>query len=176
MAKLTFITGGCRSGKSTYAVELAKKSGGKTAFVATAVGFDAEMRGRIKAHKAQRPAAWKTFEEPEKLSALIAQQAVAFDTVIIDCITVYLTNLMIGKKSAKEIEAEVSALITAIRSSRSRFIIVSNEVGMGIVPATALGRKFRDLAGTVNKSLAAAADRVILMVSGLPLTVKNGKT
>jgi adenosylcobinamide kinase / adenosylcobinamide-phosphate guanylyltransferase len=172
MGKLTFITGGCRSGKSTLALDLAKKRKGRTAFVATCVGFDRELRCRIRAHKGQRPAGWQTFEEPDGLSRLLPAIANDFDTVIIDCATLYITNLLVKKQGAKMIEGEMNAVIAEIRQASCDFFVVSNEVGSGIVPATALGRKFRDIAGGVNKSFAAAADRVFFMVSGIAMKVK----
>ena len=172
---MIFITGGCRSGKSTLALELARKNKGRTAFVATAVGFDGEMRKRIGDHKKLRPAGWKTFEEPDDLSGLLSSLPKDFKTVIIDCVTIYLTNLLVAKKNIKKIEEEMAAVIRAIQSSPASYIVVSNEVGAGIVPATGLGRKFRDLAGEVNKQLASAADEVYFMVSGIPMKIKNGK-
>jgi adenosylcobinamide kinase / adenosylcobinamide-phosphate guanylyltransferase len=172
MGHLTFITGGCRSGKSTLAVELARKQKSRVAYIATAVGFDAEMRKRIKEHKRGRPENWKTFEEPEKLSALLPSIEGSFDVLIIDCVTVYLTNLLVKKISVAGIEKEMYKTLTAIRNAQCRFIVVSNEVGSGIVPATALGRKFRDLAGEANKSFAAAADRVYCMVAGIAQKIK----
>ncbi len=171
MAKLIFITGGCRSGKSTLALDLAKKRGGKTAFVATAVGFDAEMRQRIREHRLQRPRGWESFEAPYALSARLASLP-AFDTVVIDCVTVYLANLMVKKRGAAAIEKEIGLVLERIRTAPGVFIVVSNEVGSGVVPAVRMGRKFRDLAGGVNKSLAAAADRVYLTVAGIPVKIK----
>lgn len=175
MGKLIFVTGGCRSGKSTLALDLAKKRKGRTAFIATAVGIDGEMRRRIKDHKSQRPAEWKTFEQPYAVSGLLGKIGADFDTIILDCVTVYLTNLLVKKYRIAEIEEEIQRVILAIKEGPCRCIIVSNEVGMGIVPATGLGRKFRDLAGGVNKQLAAAADEMYLLVSGIPLRIKNGK-
>jgi adenosylcobinamide kinase / adenosylcobinamide-phosphate guanylyltransferase len=172
MKKLTFITGGCRSGKSTLAISLAKSQKGRIAYIATAVGFDAEMRARIKKHKTERPGHWITIEEPKELSTRIFSIAELYDTVIIDCLTVYLGNRMVKKLSAENIQEETRNILKAINAAHCQFIVVSNEVGLGIVPATALGRKFRDVAGEMNKAFAAAADRVYCMVSGIPLKIK----
>jgi len=167
---ITFITGGCRSGKSTLAVDLAKKNGGPVIFIATGLAIDKEMAERIARHRTQRPKGWKTFEEPDALSKRL--KGLNRGTVIIDCITIYLTNLLMKKLSDTRIREEMATVIRRMNCSSADFIIVSNEVGMGIVPATALGRRFRDLAGEVNKQLAAAADTVYITVSGLPLKIK----
>lgn len=167
---ITFITGGCRSGKSTLAVDLARKCHGPVSFIATGLAIDKEMSARIAQHKTQRPKEWKTFEEPDALSKRLKKPHKG--TVIIDCVTIYLTNLLMRKLSDTRIGEEMTAVIGAMKGSPADFIVVSNEVGMGIVPATALGRRFRDLAGGVNKQLAAAADTVYLTVSGLPLKIK----
>jgi len=170
MGKLTFITGGCRSGKSTLAVNLAEINRGGVAFIATGLAIDEEMTERIKKHKARRPKGWVTFEEPDNLGRRLKQ--LDQRTVLIDCVTIYLANLLMKKRGDDGIIDEIADLLGVMRRSRSDFIIVSNEVGMGIVPATALGRRFRDLAGEVNKRLAEAADTVYLTVAGLPLKVK----
>lgn len=172
MGKMIFITGGCRSGKSSFAVDLAKKEMGRVAFIATAEGFDREMRERIKEHRRSRPAAWKTFEEPRDLSRLLASTAADFNLVIIDCVTIYLSNLLLKGHTPARIREEMRRVIRAIKESPCRFIVVSNEVGAGIVPVSAMGRKFRDIAGEVNKSLAAAAQRAYLLVAGIAVKLK----
>lgn len=170
-----FIIGGARSGKSAYASELAKKYGGKTAFIATARPSDDEMAERIRLHKSSRPKQWKVYEEYSSLSGCFLKIKKKFDTVIIDCISIFVSNLMCSDKKDIEIKKEISSLTRLIKKRRFNVIMVSNEVGSGIVPVNSLARRFRDLLGAVNQMLARSATRVIAMHAGIPVEIKNEK-
>ena len=176
--RLTLILGGARSGKSTYAENLAREQDGTVLYVATAVPFDDEMRLRIDRHRAERPSYWRTLEAPRQTGAAIAQ-APAADLVLLDCLTVLANNVMAPMPEPVNVEtaesalnAEIDDLLAAYAANDAEWIIVSNEVGLGIVPAYPLGRVYRDALGRANQRLAAQADRVLFMVAGLPMTVK----
>ncbi len=183
MANLTFIIGGARSGKSRYAQELALQDAGGDAvlYVATAQAGDDEMRDRIARHQQDRPGHWQTVEEPLDVAGVLQREAGAI--VLIDCLTFYVVNHMLKEGDAATCEAETWAidgaeqavvdLIGAIKSREGTVLVVSNEVGMGLVPETPLGRAFRDCAGRANQMVAQAADRVLFMVAGIPMTVKG---
>jgi len=175
MAKITFILGGARSGKSNYALELAKKHKGKIAFIATCQPFDAEMKQRIAWHKKIRPSDWQCFEEYQDITALLQRVSNKFDLVIIDCLTLLVTNLMLAGESQKSIEKIISRLLLKLKNIKARSILVSNEVGLGIVPVNKLGRDFRDIAGKVNQLAAKNAGEVFFMVSGIPWRIKCKK-
>lgn len=175
---LTLILGGARSGKSTYAENLVRGQAGTVLYVATAVPFDDEMRLRIERHKAARPSHWQTLEAPTGVGTAVAQ-APATDLVLVDCLTVLANNIIapmpepIDAEAAEAaLNAEIEALLAAYEASTVEWIIVSNEVGLGLVPVYPLGRVYRDALGRANQRLAAAADRVLFLVAGLPLTVK----
>jgi len=174
--KIVLILGGARSGKSSYAQKMAADRGGGVLFCATAQPLDEEMRQRIKAHMRSRPAGWDTLEVKDNLSAALADKTERYDTVIVDCITLLAANCVgqttSGKKAEKSVDAEISGLIGLMQRSRCSFILVSNEVGSGIVPDNALARAYRDALGNANQRLAAAADEIILMTAGLPLKLK----
>jgi len=174
--KIVLILGGARSGKSSYAQKTAADRGGSVLFCATARPLDDEMRERIEAHRRSRPAGWDTLEAKDNLAAALADKAGKYDTVIIDCITLLAANCMGdtagGAQAEQSVEAEVDGLISLMQQSRCSFILVSNEVGGGIVPENALARVYRDALGRANQRLAAAADEVILMAAGLPLKLK----
>ena len=172
MAKIIFILGGARSGKSSYAIALAKKGRRKTAFIATCQALDKEMRGRIMLHQKTRPKDWHTFEEAYNVSGLVNKIGVKFEIIIIDCITLLVSNLMLKGLSADAIQKEISSILAALNKSKARVIIVSNEVGLGIVPRNKLARNFRDLAGQVNQIIASKADEVFFMAAGIPLKIK----
>jgi len=172
MGKLTLILGGARSGKSTYALSLAGKRK-KVAFIATCQGLDKEMQERILKHQKARPKHWKTFEEPRNPAALIARIGNGFDCIIIDCLTLLVSNLILAKNKEKAILEKCAALLFCLRKNKAKVILVSNEVGLGIVPLTKLGRNFRDIAGKVNQLAAKEADEVIFSVSGIPLKIKG---
>ncbi len=178
--KSILILGGARSGKSRLAVEMAQKRGGGVLFVATAEARDGEMIGRIAAHRRSRPPRWRTLEVTTGLGARIPQKIGRAGTVIIDCITLLVNNVFekcgAGATPArleKAVGAEIQALLDCIDSSESLFIIVSNEVGLGIIPADGVSRRYRDLLGRANQMLAARADEVYLLVAGLPVVLKK---
>jgi adenosylcobinamide kinase/adenosylcobinamide-phosphate guanylyltransferase len=162
-AHLTFVLGGARSGKSAHAEALVEALPGPWVYIATAQGLDAEMHARIAAHRARRPAGWRTTEAPLDLSAALSTPA----PVLVDCLTLWVTNLMLAGR-----EPNWPALLAALDARTAPAVIVSNEVGLGIVPDNALARKFRDLAGRLHQQMAARADRVVFMVAGLPMVVK----
>ncbi|MCI0469563.1 MAG: bifunctional adenosylcobinamide kinase/adenosylcobinamide-phosphate guanylyltransferase [Nitrospirae bacterium] len=166
---MTFVTGGARSGKSKFALEKASACHGKKAYIATAQAFDDEMKARIERHKKERSCDWETFEEPLNIVALIKDIGSRYDVILLDCLTLWLSNMMLA---GKDIEAEIESFTSAIINNRSSFFIVSNEVGMGIVPDNELSRRFRDWAGYLNQRVAKAADEVYLVTVGLPLKIK----
>ena len=167
-SSLTLVLGGARSGKSRYAHELAMQSPAPWVMIATAEALDEEMRMRIALHRQERGPEWMTLEAPVDLAGALAK-APAGAALVIDCLTLWLSNLMLGGHA---IDAEIGRLDKALAARKAPTIAVANEVGLGIVPETALGRAFRDRAGTLNQHLAASATRVVLMVAGVPLTIK----
>jgi adenosylcobinamide kinase/adenosylcobinamide-phosphate guanylyltransferase len=173
--QLVLILGGVRSGKSRYAHQLASDLGNRVLFLATAEAGDDEMKHRIAQHKSSRLASWATIEEPLDIASALKPKAATADAVIIDCITIWLSNLLLRneKLSEQEMTAGIDRLIDAYEQGDATYIIVSGEVGMGIVPEHPLGRVFRDYLGLANQRLAAAADRVVLMVAGIPVDVKK---
>ncbi|HEX5846510.1 MAG TPA: bifunctional adenosylcobinamide kinase/adenosylcobinamide-phosphate guanylyltransferase [Rhodoplanes sp.] len=166
--ELTLVLGGARSGKSRYAESLVARHPPPRLYVATAEAGDAEMAARIAAHKARRGLAWTTVEAPRDVAGRLAEHASI--PVLVDCLTLWLTNLMLADA---DIEAEIARLERALDEARGSIVLVANEVGSGIVPDNALARRFRDLQGQLNQRLAARADRVVLVVAGLPLFVKG---
>jgi adenosylcobinamide kinase/adenosylcobinamide-phosphate guanylyltransferase len=179
--KMTLILGGARSGKSAWAQKMAAEGGRPVLYVATATAGDEEMAARIAAHRAERPAHWRTLETPLQVGAAItATMPSGVDLVLVDCLTL-LANNVLGPLpetiSAAEAEAalaaEVDGLLAAYLAGSAEWIIVSNEVGLGLVPPYPLGRLYRDALGRANQRLAAAADTVLFMVAGLPLTLKS---
>jgi adenosylcobinamide kinase/adenosylcobinamide-phosphate guanylyltransferase len=172
MGKITFILGGARSGKSTYALALAGKKK-KVAFIATCQARDKEMSNRIKLHKKSRPIHWETFEEPHAPSVLLEKKGNTFEIILIDCLTLLISNLMLKGTKEKEIKLEIYRLLNLLKKTKAESIIVSNEVGLGIVPDNRLARDFRDIAGKINQVVAEESDRVFFMVSGMPMQVKG---
>jgi adenosyl cobinamide kinase/adenosyl cobinamide phosphate guanylyltransferase len=167
LTNVTLVLGGARSGKSRHAETLLTKHPGPWTYIATAQAFDDEMRARIAEHQRRRGEGWRTIEEPLDLpGALVAAQD---QPILVDCLTLWLTNLMLGEL---DIEAAAHALEAVLAERALPTILVSNEVGLGLVPETPLGRTFRDEAGRLNQRIAAQARRVLFMVAGLPLTVK----
>ena len=172
---IIFITGGARSGKSTLAVELAKKSNGKVAFIATAQAGDDEMKKRISLHKQERPQDWTTIEEPLDVASAI-DSASGHNIVIIDCMTLLVSNLLCSDENMVEthwIFEKIRELVDSARKFDGTVIIISNEVGMGIVPENKLARYFRDIAGKANQIIANSADQVYVCFSGIPLLIKG---
>ncbi len=168
VAKLTLVLGGARSGKSRYAESLIAALPGPWAYVATAEAGDPEMTARIAAHRSRRGSQWQTVEAPRALAA--ALQSCRSLPVLVDCLTLWLSNLLLADA---DIDAEVALLETALAAAKAPIVLVANEVGSGIVPEHPLGRRFRDLQGHVNQRIAARADRVVLVVAGLPLVLKE---
>ena len=173
MAKIIFITGGARSGKSRLAEELAERFGAPLAYVATGQAGDAEMRERIARHQARRGPAWQTIEEPLDLAAVISRHDGRVKGMLVDCVTLWLANLLFRYDDARQVLAEVAALAATFPALQTPIVLVSNEVGMGIVPENCLARAFRDLAGEANELLAKAADEVYVTFAGLPLKLKG---
>lgn len=171
MGNITFILGGARSGKSTYAIKLAQGYK-KVAFIATGEALDKEMRERIRLHKKARPAHWQTFEENKDVVALLKKIGVAFECIIIDCLTLLISNLILEEDKQKVIENKINGMIKYLKKNKGRAIIISNEVGLGIVPENKLARDFRDIAGKTNQIVAKESDKVFFMVSGIPLKLK----
>jgi adenosylcobinamide kinase/adenosylcobinamide-phosphate guanylyltransferase len=170
--RVVLLLGGVRSGKSTYAQQLAMR-GQHVAFLATAEAGDDEMRLRIERHRRERPAAWTTFEVPVALEDALVQCG-QFDTILIDCLTVWTANLMEHYAQDPDLVlAHADRLAGLLRGATATVIVVSNEVGGGIVPDNELARNYRDLLGGINQRIAAAADEVILMVAGCPLVIKQ---
>jgi adenosylcobinamide kinase/adenosylcobinamide-phosphate guanylyltransferase len=186
---ITLVIGGARSGKSAWADQHAKKSGRQVLYVATATAGDDEMAARIAAHQSQRPASWHTVEEPGNLLRAIQANATPGDTVVVDCLTMWVSNVVmkaIGPTRDVDtmpptvwttIEAsvvnEAQALLTDARDRDLTLILVSNEVGMGVVPATSVGRHYRDILGRVNQVVGSASDALILMVAGLAVDLRQ---
>ena len=171
--KIIFITGGCRSGKSRYALDYANRHFSKKLYLATSEVRDEEMARRVENHKRARGPEWQTVEEPIKVAEKISQHADRTEVVLVDCLTLWLSNLLLRWDDESKIMEEVGRLTAAVEKSRGTSIIVSNEVGMGIVPDNPLARRFRDLSGMANQKIAETADRVIFMVSGIPVFLKG---
>ncbi|MBN1412592.1 MAG: bifunctional adenosylcobinamide kinase/adenosylcobinamide-phosphate guanylyltransferase [Spirochaetales bacterium] len=174
--KIILITGGCRSGKSRFALKLAETINGEKTFIATAEALDDEMQERINRHRLRRDSnEWQTIEEPvdiaRALNSLKNQQV-----IIIDCLTLWISNLLMKNDTLTEddISLRIKEVMSAAGQTKSLIIIISNEVGLGIVPDNALSRKFRDLSGRANQVAASASDELIFMVSGHPLYLKQG--
>lgn len=168
-----FVLGGARSGKSRYAQARAEALGGSPVYVATAEAFDDEMRDRIAQHQADRDVRWRTVEAPRDLPAAIDALSGSQAVVLIDCLTLWLSNLLLAEA---DLVRAGEAICAAIGRFEGDLILVSNEVGWGIVPDNALARRFRDAAGRLNQMVAAAADEVVLLAAGLPLMLKTKST
>jgi adenosylcobinamide kinase / adenosylcobinamide-phosphate guanylyltransferase len=187
--EVTIVLGGARSGKSACAERLARQSGRPVLYMATATAGDEEMATRIATHRAQRPAAWRTIEASHELLPALRASARPGDAVLVDCLTLWVSNVMLREIGGdggidavlaqrwQAIEArlvnEVQVAIDEMRERDIALILVSNEVGMGVVPAFPLGRRFQDMLGRVNQAAAAAADVVLLMIAGLPVDLKK---
>jgi len=186
MGKAILITGGARSGKSSYAEKLARELGGNVLYIATSIPFDEEMKSRVKKHRESRPSEWDTYEGYRGLGQVISEKGGQYKGILLDCITVMVTNLLLEYpgidydnaryedfiKAEEEIVKEIDELLRGISETPSTVIMVTNELGSGIVPENLLGRVFRDIAGRVNQRIAASCDEVYLAVCGLPLKLK----
>lgn len=171
MRQVTLALGGARSGKSRFAEELAERSGPLRTYIATAEAFDGEMQSRIDKHRARRGEGWQTIEAPLALSETLA--ACGSPVVLVDCLTLWISNLMFRDR---DVASEINLLCAALERASGHVILVSNEVGMGIVPENALSRGFRDMQGLANQKVAAVADAVYFVAAGLPLTLKTPAT
>jgi adenosylcobinamide kinase/adenosylcobinamide-phosphate guanylyltransferase len=188
-AELSLILGGARAGKSIYAENLAAEYGPRVLYIATAGAWDDEMRARVIAHRAQRPATWPTLEAPTGVGAALLAARPAVDAILLDCLTMLVSNVIFShpaltdapdaEPAAHEPEltravlAEVDALLAARQTLGLPLVVVSNEVGLGLVPPYPLGRLYRDILGRANQRVAAAADYACLLVAGLPLVLKS---
>ena len=167
-ARLTLVLGGARSGKSRYAESLVTALPAPWIYVATAEARDAEMAERIAAHQARRGAGWRTLETPRDVVGALTAHGTT--PLLVDCLTLWLANALLASADA---DAEIERLEAALEQASAPLVLVANEVGFGIVPDNPLGRRFRDLQGLLNQRIAARADRVVLVVAGLPLTIKG---
>lgn len=179
MSKIILVTGGARSGKSSFAEEYTARLGKKIAYIATAQIYDSEMSLRVRLHKERRPADWQTYEAPFNAAAAIREASKRHDTILFDCLTVYLSNQLLNAVGGSieerylEIMADIDQLLMAAQEVSANIIFVTNEVGAGIVPENALAREYRDLAGKINQRIAKAAEEVYLVVSGIAVDIKK---
>jgi adenosylcobinamide kinase/adenosylcobinamide-phosphate guanylyltransferase len=175
MAQVTFILGGCRSGKSRFALQTAGSlAAARRIFIATAVAFDPEMRERVARHQAERGREWTTVEAPLKLpEALETHGREPQDLVLVDCLTLWVNNLLLESAESSAVQMKIPQLVKAIESARCPVILVSNEVGAGIVPENPLARSFRDIVGNLNQAVAACAASVVWVVAGIPVPIKT---
>jgi adenosylcobinamide kinase / adenosylcobinamide-phosphate guanylyltransferase len=171
--KMIFVTGGCRSGKSRFALDYANQYFSKKIYLATCEALDEEMAQRIEHHKKMRGPEWQTVEEPVKIVERTREYGDGVEVILLDCITLWLSNLLTKGNTDLKIMDEINGFVEMIRQTPASFIVVSNEVGMGIVPADPLSRRFRDLSGMANQKIAEVANTVIFMVSGIPIFLKG---
>jgi adenosylcobinamide kinase/adenosylcobinamide-phosphate guanylyltransferase len=181
MGKLTFILGGARGGKSSLGQKLAEERGLPVLYIATAQALDEEMERRIQVHRQDRPQDWRTLESPRGVAQSLEAEDLHSGVILLDCLTLLVTNVMLAAagdltspdeaRAESEVRAEVYALLSQIQSGEADWIVVSNEVGMGLVPPYPAGRLFRDLLGWANQGLAAAANEVYWMVAGIPVPI-----
>jgi len=173
MNKITLIIGGCKSGKSRYALEAANQiTGARKVFIATSVPFDDEMKERIERHREERGNEWRTVDAPLELADAIKSHHGENCVILVDCLTLWINNLLMESQNEKDIGSKFSELIKTLENVDCPIYLVSNEVGAGIVPENPLARKFRDLAGVVNQTVASAADNVVWMVAGIAVQIK----
>jgi len=175
MGKLIFITGGSRSGKSTLAVNLARSIRKRKIFIATCIPEDEEMKRRVMLHRKNRPSSWRTIEQRGALVPVLEKETKADVVIIIDCLTLFVSSLLMKESKEDSIKDEVAEAVAIIKKGNATVIIVSNEVGCSLVPENKLARDFRDIAGGCNQIVAKAADEVIYMVSGIPVTIKGAR-
>ena len=170
---VTLVLGGARTGKSRYAQQLAEQSR-HVVFVATAKASDAEMRAKIERHREDRPQEWLTIEEPLDLPKVLAEHELKCEVIVVDCLTIFAATLLeVEGEDSDAMERRVEALCEALRRAQCSVVVVSNEVGSGVVPEYAVGCRYRDLLGEINQKIARIADDVVLMVAGLPLALKG---
>lgn len=185
MSRIVLILGGARSGKSTYALDLARSLSERVLYVAPAIPFDEDMRRRIETHRLSRPQGWRTLESPRRLAGPLAEGLAGEEVVLVDCLTLWVSNALMDHTAfpfeggedisplQEQLYRESGEVLALARQRDLALIAVSNEVGMGVVPPYASGNVFRELLGRVNQHWAARADEVILMVAGIPMGVKG---
>ena len=174
MNRTILFAGGCRSGKSRQALKTGSEMlGTRNLFIATCVPHDPEMIHRVKQHQRERDSRWQTIEEPVGLAACIARQGPSADLVLVDCLTLWVSNLMVAHSNDAGVLACIDDLCAVLNTAPCPIILVTNEVGCGIVPENALARRFRDLNGWANQRVASACRQVIWMVAGIPVTIKD---
>jgi len=174
LKKIIFVIGGCRSGKSRQALETAEgMPGDHKTFIATCIPRDAEMKQRVEQHQKERGRIWRTVEAPVHLPQAIVEQSRPADVVLVDCLTLWISNLMLELQDDRKILACLPDLTRALRAADCSVVLVSNEVGTGIVPENQLSRRFRDLVGSTNQAIAEQADRVVWMVAGIAVGIKR---
>jgi adenosylcobinamide kinase/adenosylcobinamide-phosphate guanylyltransferase len=166
------VVGGCRSGKSSQALHLAEQFPGNKIFIATCIPHDKEMEQRILHHRQQRNAAWETLEIPVYLPEAVTAHGLKGNVLLVDCMTLWINNLIMDDPNAAMINTQITKLIRSLEKSQCPVILVSNEVGCGIVPENKLARLFRDIMGIANQKVAGCADRVIWMTAGIPVKIK----
>jgi adenosylcobinamide kinase/adenosylcobinamide-phosphate guanylyltransferase len=172
--EVTFVIGGCRSGKSKHALLIAEKiAGQRKIYIATCMPQDDEMKQRVAGHQKERGPNWATIEVPLHLPEAILENRLKADVILVDCLTLWVSNLLMETAGEKHIEAKISRLIEALEKAAGPIVLVSNEVGAGIVPDNRLARQYRDIIGLVNQAVAKTAGKVIWMVAGIPVTVKG---
>ena len=173
MNNVIFVIGGCRSGKSSHALKIAEDMpGDRKIYIATCVPQDDEMEQRVARHQRERSQAWVTIEEPLGLAEVISKNSPKADVMLVDCLTLWLSNLLMETNNEAKLEGKISQLTDALKNATCPIILVSNEVGTGIVPENKLARQYRDLTGQANQAVAKTADKVIWMVAGIPVKVK----
>ena len=179
-SKIILVTGGARSGKSRFAEQYVAKHGIKIAYIATAQIYDDEMKLRVELHKNRRPAEWTTYESPYMAENAIIEASKKHDTILFDCLTLYTSNMLFAKSAPQEIKKryeyvkeKIEILLKTAKASNCEIIFVTNEIGMSIVPENALAREYRDLAGLVNQIIAANADEVYMVISGIAVDIKK---
>jgi len=167
---ITFIIGGARSGKSSFAMSEALKLKGRKAYIASAEALDGEMKERIKKHRKDRGDGWDTYEEPIRISEVLKKIEGQYSVILLDCLTLWLSNLML---SNLDMEKEIDLFCSSLFTVHCSLFIVSNEVGMGIVPENEMARRFRDVAGMLNQRVAEIADEVFMVVAGIPVKIRS---
>ncbi|HUJ17516.1 MAG TPA: bifunctional adenosylcobinamide kinase/adenosylcobinamide-phosphate guanylyltransferase [Nitrospirota bacterium] len=170
--RIYFITGGARSGKSAFAEKLAGTMAGSRAYIATAQALDEEMAARIAKHRRDRGTVWDTYEEPLAVAELLGKLSGRYSVTLLDCLTLWLSNVMAHTGSDGSVVSRTDELAAAVRGFKGSCILVSNEVGLGIVPDNPLARKFRDLAGMLNQKMAHLADEAYFTAAGIPVRIK----
>lgn len=180
MGKIVLVTGGARSGKSSFAEKYAARYGQQIAYIATAQVYDAEMAYRVSLHKKRRPPAWQTYEAPYDAHEALAAAGQAHDLVLFDCLTLYISNLLCAQADSSDeaanyalLREKMSLLLEQAKANRGTTIFVTNEVGAGIVPENQLARAYRDLSGLANQMAGAAADEVYLVACGLAVNIRR---